>query len=314
MTCVQRAVIAGDSGFPGFAIISPTQSSGKTTLAQLISYSVYNRAIPATSFTKDETELSKQLLAILNEGHRCILFDNMPAGMEVTSNTLAKAMSSDTFSGRLLGDNKTIQVPTAVVWLFTGNSIQLRGDFATRVYPINLNANMEDPDKRNFKRQDIGTWAMDNRKKIISAIISLVLAAKKKTKISEASRFPLWDKFVRKPLYAVAKIDINDAAHANKKNDSYLQAKINLLKILHDKYGTTTEFSTRDVMEEAFLEWDKKPNELGDVLIELIDKKADNARSVGKMLGRIRGVVLGGLTLRDGKTKVFPAKWRVEKI
>jgi hypothetical protein len=47
-TAIQRPTIAGDTGMPGFGIVSPTQSSGKTTLAQLISYSVYNRPVAST--------------------------------------------------------------------------------------------------------------------------------------------------------------------------------------------------------------------------------------------------------------------------
>ena len=201
MTCVQRPIIAGDSGFPGFGITSPVQSSGKTTLAQLISYSIYNRAVAATSFSKDDTELRKHILAILKEGHSCILFDNMPAGMEVTSNELAKAMSSDTYAGRLLGDTKTVEAPSLVVWLFTGNSIYFVGDFGTRVYPINLDPRMENPDTRYFRRTDIGQWAMDNRKHILSAVISLIMHAKKEIKMPGASRFPVWDRFFIQPLF-----------------------------------------------------------------------------------------------------------------
>ena len=317
LTCVQRPVIAGDSGFPGFAVISPTQSSGKTTLCQLISYSVYNRAIPATNFTDDENELSKHLLAILREGHACVLFDNMQAGTEVRSNVLAKAMSSDTLSGRLLGDTKTIEVPSSVIWMFTGNSIYMQGDFATRIYPININANMENPDSRHFKRTDIGEWAIDNRKKIISAILSIILAAKKEVKMAGASRFPLWDRFVRQPLFKVAGIDINEAVNANKKNDSYLQAKINLLKLLEAKYAIGNEFPTSDMMQEAFgndRNFDGVPSELGEVLIELLDKKARSSKSAGRLLSRLEGVVLGGLVLREGKIKTFPKKWRIDKV
>ena len=316
LTCIQRPVIAGDSGFPGFAVVSPTQSSGKTTLAQLISYSIYNRAIPATSFTNDENELAKHLLAILREGHACVLFDNMQAGTEVKSNVLAKAMSSDTLSGRLLGDTKTIEVPSSVVWLFTGNSIYMQGDFATRVYPININANMENPDSRYFKRSDIGEWAIEHRKRTISAIISIILAAKKEAKMPGASRFPLWDRFVRQPLFKVSGIDINEAVNANKKNDSHLQAKITLLQKLEEKYLIGNQFPTSEVMKEAFgtdKNFDGMPSELGEVLIELLDKKARSSKSVGRLLSRLVDVILGDLVLREGD-KAFPKKWRLDKV
>jgi hypothetical protein len=222
-------------------------------------------------------------------------------------------MSSDTLSGRLLGDTKTIEVPSSVIWLFTGNGIYLRGDFATRVFPININPNMENPDHRHFKRKDIGKWAIDHRKQTISAIISLILTAKKKVKMAGASRFPDWDRFVRQPLYQITGIDINDAITKNKKNDSYLQGKINLLLLLREKYLLSNEFSTRDLMKEAFGGLDGS-SEIGNVLIDLLDKRATNAKSVGRLLGRLCDVVLGGLTLKKGRLKIFPATWRIEEV
>ncbi len=315
LTCVQRPMIAGDSGFPGFGIVSPVQSSGKTTLAQLISYSVYNRAVAATNFSTDDDELSKHLLAILKEGHSCVLFDNLPQGTEVKSNVLAKIMSSDTFSGRLLGDTKTIEVPASVVWLFTGNGIYFVGDFATRIYPININVNMENPESRIFKRDNIGEWAIENRKKILSAVLSIVLEAKKKNKLKEGGRFKTWDYFVRKPIFSVSGIDINNAIISNKKNDSFQAAKIRLFFELKKVFGLGKEFTTRDLLIVAFKTFEDGivTSSLGEILLELLDNKARNPRTVGRFLATLKNVILGGLVLKTNFFASTMIKWRVEK-
>lgn len=314
LTCVQRPVIAGDSGFPGFGIVSPTQSSGKTTLAQLISYSIYNRAVAATSFSKDDSELKKHLIAILREGHNCVLFDNITAGSEVKSNVLAEAMSGDIISGRLLGENRTVEAPSAVIWLFTGNGIYFVGDFGTRVFPININPNIERPDTRHFKRSDIGQWAIEHRKETMSAIISIVLTAKNETEMVGASRFPIWDRFVRQPLFSIAKIDINEAIRDNIKNDSFLRAKINLLAQAKELFGLSVEFTTKELMKRAFTEFDGSCSELGSVLEEILDRRARSTRSVGRLLGRLRNVILGGLALRVGRFSTSITKWRIEEV
>ena len=83
--------------------------------------------------------------------------------------------------------------------------------------------------------------------------------------------------------------------------------------MLEVKYGISNEFTTKDVMMEAFGEFDTTSLELGDVLIDILDQRAKSPKSVGKLLGRLRDVVLRGLTLKDGKLKTFPAKWRIEK-
>jgi hypothetical protein len=312
LSCIQRPIIAGDSGMPGFGIVSPTQSSGKTTLAQLISYAIYNRPVAATNFSHEDDELSKHLLAILREGHSMVLFDNIPQSSDVKSDVLAKAMSSDTFGGRQLGENQTIEVPTAVIWLFTGNGINFVGDFATRIYPININPKMENPDTRNFKREDIGQWAMDNRKKIISAVLSIILDCKEPIKMKGSSRFKAWDRFVRQPLFKVSGIDINDSILENKKSDSVLRAKQHLLKLIFKEFETT-KFKTKDLLNKAFTSFDSNQasTDLGETIEELFGEKK-STRAIGRYLSGLVGVVLGNFVLKKEKTNY--SLWSVEQI
>lgn len=310
LTCIQRPVIAGDSGMPGFGITSPIQSSGKTTLAQLISYSIYNRAVAATNFSHDDEELSKHMLAILREGHSCVLFDNIPQSSDVKSDVLAKAMSSDVFGGRQLGENQTIEVPSSVIWLFTGNSIRFVGDFATRIYPININPNMENPDIRKFKRPDIGQWAIDNRKHIISALISIIVNCRESIEMKSSSRFKLWDRFIRQPLFKITQIDVNQAILENKKSDSVLRAKKNLLSQLWENF-TNTRFTTKELILKAYDTFDQGKTDLADALEDLIGKKSRSSRSVGRYLSGLVDVVLGQYALRREDSNVI--YWIIEK-
>lgn len=311
LSALQRPVIAGDSGLPGFGIVSPIQSSGKTTLAQLISYSIYNRPVAATNFSQDEEELSKHILAILKEGHSCVLFDNIPQSSEVKSNVLAKAMSSDTFGGRQLGENQTIEAPSSVIWLFTGNGISFVGDFATRIYPININPNMENPDARAFKRDDIGQWAIENRKRIISACLSVILGCQEPIKMTGSSRFKLWDRFVRQPLFKVSGIDINQAILENKKSDSILLSKQNLIQQLYEVFKNE-KFITRKVIQIAFKTLENEETDLGAALEDALGQKARGSRSVGSYLRGLVNVVFGNLVLRQEVQSV--SFWKIEEI
>jgi hypothetical protein len=296
---------------PGFGIVSPTQSSGKTTLAQLISYSIYNRAVAATNFSHDDEELSKHMLAILREGHNCVLFDNIPQSSEVKSDVLAKAMSSDVFGGRQLGENQTIEVPSSVIWLFTGNGINFVGDFATRVYPININPNMENPDARSFKRPDIGEWAIDNRKKTISACVSIILGGKEPVEMQGSSRFKVWDRFVRQPLFKASGIDVNMAILENKKTDTVLRSKENLLAELHNTFGSK-KFKTKEVLTLAFKNFENESNSLGEALEDLLDDKAKNSKWLGRYLVTLVDVVLGNFVLRRKITNI--SWWTIEEV
>jgi hypothetical protein len=311
LTAVQRPTIAGDTGMPGFGIVSPIQSSGKTTLAQLISYAVFNRPVAASSWSDDDEELGKHILGILQEGHSCVLFDNIKQGAAIQSGRLANAMSNDIFGGRQLGENKTIEVPSAVVWLFTGNAIKFVGDFATRIYPITINPNMEDPNTRSFSRDDIGQWAMDNRKRILSAVLSVVMGGKDMPEIGGSTRFKSWDKFVRRPIYKASGIDINDAVKNNQKEDPLHQAKSNFLVQLTDIFSNTL-FTTNDIKTKAFGAFEAGETELGSSLEDLFGDKARNTMSVGRYLSSMADVVINGLVLR--KIDRNTAHWRVDNM
>lgn len=312
MTAVQRPVICGSKGFPGFGIVSPTQSSGKTTLAQLISYSVFNRPVAATGWSDNEEELNKHLLAILQEGHSCVLFDNIKQGAIVESARLSSAITTDTFSGRKLGENKTINVSSSVIWLFTGNSISFTGDFATRIYPININPKMEDPNTRSFKREDINQWAMDNRKHILSAVLSIIVSGKGMEPIGGNTRFTEWDSFVRRPLFKASGVDINDAVKINQANDPIKLTKINLLHQLYEVFGSK-EFTTKKIIKAAFGTFESGDTELGDALNEITENrgKAINPRSIGRFLVGMVGGVSGGMTLKKRQSNIL--YWQITK-
>lgn len=310
-TSIQRPTIVGDSGMPGFGIVSPTQSSGKTTLAQLISYSIYNRPVAAQSWTDDEEEMGKHLLGIFQEGHSCVLFDNIKQGAAVQSSRLANAMSTDIFGGRQLGENKIIQVPSSVVWLFTGNGISFIGDFATRIYPININPKMEAPDIRSFRRQNIGQWAMDNRKRIISAVLSIIYNGKDMDEIGGSTRFKEMDKFVRRPIFKISGIDINQAIKKNQKEDLTKIVKSNLIHQLHAQFNNS-QFTTKDIINSAFGAFEAGDTDLGDAVKEALGNKHKNTLSLGRYLATLTDNVFENLTLSRYTSNVV--KWQINKM
>lgn len=63
LTAIQRKLIADDSGCPGFLFDAPTQSSGKTTLAQAVSYSVFGRSVAASSWIDRAGKVAARHLA-----------------------------------------------------------------------------------------------------------------------------------------------------------------------------------------------------------------------------------------------------------
>ena len=313
MTVAQRPALAGDNnGMPGFGITSPVQSSGKTTLAQLISYSIFNRPIPASSFSFDEDEMEKRIVAILKEGHSFVLFDNIKEHSNVESGKVSAAMSSDVFLGRQLGFNEMVKVPSSVVWMFTGNNINFVGDFATRVYKIRIAPAVADPEQRVFKRGDLGKWTLKNRSRIISSVLSVVMAGKNEIEIEGSCRFKFWDKFVRRPLYSLTGIDVNEAVKENKKNDSVHTAKQHLLAMLYVVFKEEW-FTTKEIIDKAYGSFDGKSGsvktELAQSLEDLISKNTQNALSLARYLSGMAETVFEDFLLEKKHSNRI--SWRV---
>lgn len=320
LTALQRKLITGDSGCPGYLFDAPTQSTGKTTLAQIISYTIYNRPAAATSWSNDDNELGKHILGILREGHSCVLFDNVTNGTVLESDELAKAMTSATYSKRLLGENKTVTVPSCVLWLFTGNNISVAGDFNTRILSIRLDAKMADPDRRTFKRSDIGEWCLDNRSVIIHACMTIILAAKGIKIDLSPTRYNEWDKFVRCPLYIATGVDIADLFERNKAADPKIEGQKIFLEILYHIFRGRP-VSAKDILKKAQQEsgdYCQDATGICDAIQDIFGGNLPTTSSFGKWLKGLKDRVIGGYKLTategSGRKNKNIWLWSVESI
>jgi len=326
LTALQRKMIAGDSGCPGYEIDAPTQATGKTTLARTVSYSIYNFSVAATGWSSGEDEMGKHLLSILKEGHSCVLFDNLPEGLNLKNDELSKAMTSPTYSKRQLGINKTVTVPSQVLWLFTGNNVQIVGDFNTRVLQIRLDAEMEDPDKRRFKRPNIGEWCLKNRKPIIKSCMAIIIAAKNFKCSLTPSRFQEWDKFVRFPLFQITGVDIAEVFARNKLTDPKLEGQRTFLECWYNIYSIR-QMSAKEVLDDVDVstlrqvqqsKTEKSKLDLNDAIKDIFNGNLPSSQGFGKWLGgSLKGRIIGGYRMNSvngtGRKHQNRSCWQVTK-
>ncbi len=311
VTALQRKMITGDSGCPGYQIDAPARSTGKTALIQMVSYSIYNGPVAASSWSNNDEEIGKHILGILREGHSCVLFDNLPQGTSLESNELAKAMTNPIYSKRLLRENKTMTVPSQVLWIFTGNNISIAGDFNTRMLQIRLDANMADPDRRKFKRPDLGAWCQQNRAKIIHACMTIILANKgSKTDIAP-TRFGEWDKFVRMPLFEATGIDIADLFERNKSTNAKTEGLGILLESWYEEFGEQP-VTSKEVLKHISVEGDTN---LEDALRDIFGGKLPTTRELGSWLSALKGRIIGeyrvSSTIGTSKEQLNISCWKV---
>ena len=167
-----RDVIGADPT-PGHLIEAPTPGSGKSLLADVVTYPFAGRAVSTVTEARDDDEWRKRLTAQLRERRAVIILDNLVRTLD--SGALASALTTATWEDRVLGKNETIRVPVRCVWVATGNNVRLSTELARRFIRIRIDPRMDRPFQRDgFRHNPLRTWVHRHRAAFVWS--ALVLA------------------------------------------------------------------------------------------------------------------------------------------
>jgi hypothetical protein len=185
---------------PGFGLNAHKAGSGKTTLGHTIARIPTGRDAAVMPLADDENEVRKTILSLLIAADLVVLVDNIAA--PVNSAALCAALTSSVYKDRILGESRTVALPTAATFLFNGNHLEFVGDLTSRILLSTLDPECERPEARRFKRDQLA-FVAEHRGELVKAalVISLAYRAAGEPQIDAApSRFKEWDRFVRRPL------------------------------------------------------------------------------------------------------------------
>jgi hypothetical protein len=169
LTPVVRPAICGQ--VPIAVLDSTKAGSGKGLLAGLVAEIATGRPAAVLPAPTREEEWAKTVGAVLMGGATFVLLDET---RELSSPSLAAALTSRLFEARLLGRSEIVQVPQRATWAAAGNNVQLGGDLARRGYWIRLDAKMSRPwQRRGFRHPDLLGWAAEHRGELLSALLTL---------------------------------------------------------------------------------------------------------------------------------------------
>jgi hypothetical protein len=139
----------------------------------LVSTTILGHRATAAAWSFDENEQRKALLAYLATGIPFIVWDNIPRGAAIACPHLEQALTTETYSDRILGESRDLTVPATTIHSFTGNNIAARGDLASRLLETRLVADRPDPENREFVHPDPIGWTEANRGKILASFYTL---------------------------------------------------------------------------------------------------------------------------------------------
>jgi hypothetical protein len=115
---------------PAHWIDANDSGAGKGYLYKIISTIAFGSVVAPSPLPANETEMRKVLLAKLLRGEPAIAFDNIDEPVE--SAALCVLLTSETYSDRQLGHNRTPELPTNVLVTGTGNNTAVLGDLVRR--------------------------------------------------------------------------------------------------------------------------------------------------------------------------------------
>jgi hypothetical protein len=164
------------NGCTPLAIIdAPAQGTGKSLLAEV--FCLISTGAPAamTQYPGHDEELGKLIGAFLREGSSIICFDNVTSTLR--SLVLAMALTSDRYKSRLLQQSCSIDIPQRAVWVATGNNVRLGEELRRRCYQIRVDAQTAKPYVgRQFRHPNIKAYVIENRAKIVAALLTIARA------------------------------------------------------------------------------------------------------------------------------------------
>jgi len=198
----------------------------------------------------------------------------------------------------VLGVSDFETVPATTIQVFTGNSIEPRGDMASRSFILSLYVDRPDPENRSFTHGDPLGWTQANRTRILSALYTILLGGILQRPHGQVAktRFKSWWSLIGWPVeYAAGlldiKVDCTELLREGEAQEEEASATSRALTALGRQWGAKW-FTTREVVtflkdRMSLLDEDKaaRAEALFDALSELIGKPFENptARSLGKL-------------------------------
>lgn len=288
---VARSAILGC--VPLFAVRAPTPGTGKSLLCDVISLVATGREAARMGRPGSDEEMRKSLLAIALDGSSIVLLDNETG--DLGSKELAKAITSEAVTDRLLGVSKKVTMPLRAVWFATGNNLTFSSDLARRVVPIDLDAAMENPEDRTvFRHPDLRAYVKESRPQLVVAVLTILrayhVAGRPTHGASRIGSFESWDDLVRGVCVWAGLGDPEGGRERVRADDADTDALSGALEAVAAEFGdasfTAAEVARKygngsETFKAAVAEW-------------VGGRGIVDARSIGNALRRSKGRIVGG--------------------
>jgi hypothetical protein len=239
---------------PLHAFTSPVPGTGKSLLVDLASLLATGEITPVISQGSNKDETEKRLGAELLSGNTIVSFDNCSA--EVDSELLCQALTQRELRVRELGFSRNVKVPITALFVVNGNNLVIANDLTRRTLLGQLDAGVERPETRTFKRK-VDDVAREFRGVLVAAALTFLrgwhvaYAAGTRIKIEPMGSFEEWSHRIRCPLLWLDRADPCESIKTVRENDP-LRSLLNAVLIQWEiALGIVDPFTVQQVIDKA---------------------------------------------------------------
>ncbi len=297
---------------PMIHVKAPSIASGKSYLCEILTAFATPQKGTPLAFPADDEECRKLLLAELLTMPAVVEFDNLTSDL-VPHKSLCSTLTSEYVSGRILGQSKTVEVGTRVLFLSSGNNVDPVRDMTRRTITITLDPDCEIPAAREFKKQPLNE-VRTNRGRFVSLALTIirawVCAGKPKTECKPIATFNDWSDYCRQPLLWLGAPDPAQCIFEAMCDDPDREILGEFLQAWYDCFGHAPTL-VKDAVSRL-----NTSNTLHELICDIAGDRAGSVdrRRLGWWIKRHSNRVVNGLRIVKDTANSNSAKWKVESV
>jgi hypothetical protein len=216
--------------------------AGKGKLARCICAVAYGRQPSAVTAGGNHEEMEKRISSALLEGGPAVLLDNFN-NLTLRSASLESALTERPAKVRQFRTLELVTLNALASVYITGNGVLLAQDIVRRFIPVDLDARMEDPERRKFVG-DIVTQIADRRAELLAALLTIWRWGRQNRNLAHGiplGSYEQWCSWVRDPLLDLGCRDPVERVIATKQRDPFRQTVAALFAKWWEKHGSSPQ-------------------------------------------------------------------------
>jgi putative DNA primase/helicase len=299
---------------------APVAGSGKSLFNDIVWMIVTGRRAPVVGATARIDEQEKRIAAAMLSGRALIALDNLTRPLD--SALLCQAVSQPIVVYRKMGGDKEIEIDCrSTVCTANGNNITIIGDLGRRTLFARIDAKMERPWERDFKRDPLELIAADRGRYIAAALtipLAYLAAGTPRTVNTPANGFEAWSRLVREALAWLGQPDVASTMEVARSEDPKLQEKLAVFTAMAGAFGVgegAAKTSAQIIEASESLYPDHRALRTALLAIAPAGARDISSAALGAWMREAKDTGAGGMQLRGGWNKsTNTGTWWIEPI